>query len=103
VTPTQKKGIKSPRITSEEQQHDPTLAGCIVLTRFLVFTTEQGAESRDFVIRLLIHVVSGPGEGFQTDRAIPSVAGSAPPSSPSGVILMPCTQANVWLSGDRTV
>ena len=24
VTPTRKKGIKSPRITSEEQQHDPT-------------------------------------------------------------------------------
>jgi uncharacterized protein YjiS (DUF1127 family) len=39
----------------------------------------------------------------QTDRAIPSPAGSAPPSKPRGVILMPCTRANVWLSGDRSV
>jgi hypothetical protein len=46
---------------------------------------------------------ASPATRIQTDRAMPSVAGSAPPSSPSGVILMPCTQAYVWLSGDRTV
>jgi hypothetical protein len=36
--------------------------------------------------------------GIQSERAMPSVAGSAP-----ALILMPCTHANVWLSGDRTV